>query len=284
MQKKSATLIKDNLSVKLNARKSEFPGHNRVEVTFPDTYKLDLNEHFNWDENAIDSTDVQIFGRLKCLDAFVSWEDDEFFTVDLPQDKEEEPVVKVYEALEQLLTQTPYDVQQIEELRKKSDKAKETVNQILENEIAKVREERTLFRGYKHNPSATFGHEGYCIVKLAKVKKTKGLTYDEESFTSAHRKIVTKPGVVLLEVSVNGDPFMKFYGAAISRDSFYTYQSIVLKELLALAEDSSGVIKSENRIGTTTGDSEKLNFLCTEEFAKRVNEYLSNKFSYLDTN
>lgn len=281
MKQKRITLKKDDLNIRLQSKKSEYPEYQRVEVTFPDIYQSELCERYGWNESAVEQFDVHLFGRLQGLDAVVNWEDREFFTIDVPATATEEPVLEVYKSLEKLLSQGPFPNERVNELERLSEQTKEKASQILQAEISKIREDITLFRGYKRNLSAQFGHEGYCIVEMHRIKKTKGLRYDDEEFLGQDKKTVTKSGRVLLDVSLSGLPFMNVYGGNINYRE--AYKSLFEEELLRLANSPEDVIKQKHRITTTTGDSEHLTFLCSDSFAERVKDYVKQKFTYLDT-
>jgi hypothetical protein len=153
-----------------------------VEITFPDFYQSELRQRYGWNNAALEQFDAHLFGSLQSLDAVVNWEDRELFTVDIPAGATEEPVLEVYRSLEGLLSRGSYSEEKAKEFEQSSELAKEKASKILQSEISKVREDVTLFTGYKRNPSAKFGHEGYCIVEMHRVKKSKGLRYDEEQF------------------------------------------------------------------------------------------------------
>lgn len=281
MNQKRITLKKDDLDIRLQSKKSEYPGYQRVEITFPDFYQSELHERYGWDESAVEQFNIHLFGRLQGLDAVVNWEDKEFFTVDVPTTTTEEPVLEVYKSLERLLSQGPFPNERVDKLEQLSEQAKEKASQILQLEISKIREDVLLFRGYKRNPSAQFGHEGYCVVEMHRIKKIKGLRYDDEEFLGQDKKIVTKSGRVLLDVSLGGLPFMNVYGGNINYRE--AYNSLFEEELLRLTNSPEDVIKQKHRIATTTGDSEHLTFLCSDSFAERVKDYVKQKFTYLDT-
>lgn len=281
MKQKRITLKKDDLDIRLQSKKSEYPEYQRVEVTFPDIYQSELCERYGWNESSVEQFDVHLFGRLQGLDAVVKWEDREFFTVDVPATATEEPVLEVYKSLEKLLSQGPFPNERVNELEQLSEQAKEKASRILQAEISKIREDITLFIGYKRNPSAQFGHEGYCIVEMHRIKKIKGLRYDDEEFLGQDKKTVTQYGRVILDVSISGLPFMNVYGKNVNYREAYT--SLFEEELLRLANSPEDVIKQKHRITTTTGDSEQITLLCSDSFAERVKDYVKQKFTYLDT-
>jgi|SRR3989338_4402937 len=281
MKQKQRTLQKDDLSIHLRGKKSEYPGYQRVEITFPDIYKSELCERYAWDTSAIEKLDIHIFGGFASLDTVVHWEDKEFFTVDIPITITEEPVIAVHSSLDALLSQGPFSDDKIKELEPLFEQAKIKASEIKQKEISKMREDTTLFRGYKHNPSAQFGHEGYCVVQTHRIKEVKGISYSEREFLGTDKKSVTTSGRVLLDISLQGVPFMDVYKRKINPHEHYT--STFKEELLKLANSPEEVIKSEQKITRTTGDGEHLTFLCSDSFAKRVNDYIQQRFAYLDT-
>lgn len=271
-------------------RKSEYPGYARAEITFGDIYRSELVEKFNWTEDQANSFDEQLFAKLSDKLAVIDWQDREFFTVDIPESATRDIVSDVEAAL--LLTfKNPLEVDQLETFKKLREEAEDKAGELAAQELAKIREEKTLFQAYKKKPGAESpaDHEGYCIIRMIKIKKVSGLGYDDEEFLGREfRKTAVKPNMVILSISIQGDPFDRLYrGRVIQREEFYgKYESELQKIIRGLQESPKEVAKISYQISMIRNkdeaDGERLKLLCTREFAERATTAIKNLYSDLE--
>lgn len=270
----------------LKKKKSEYPGYVRVEITFDDIYRSELADKFHWDDDQIDSFDDQLFAKLKDLDAVINWEDKEFFTVDIPESSTRDIISDVESALQSTF-RNPLGTEQLEMFKQSQEEAEDRAGELARQELAKVREEETLFRAYKEKPDAKSpaDHEGYCAIKLVKIKKASGIVYSDEEFLGReNRKIVTKPGMVILSISIQGKPFDQLYrGRVIKREEFYgKYESELQKLVQGMQTSPEDVVKTSYQISTTRNkgeaNGEQINLLCTRKFAEKVAETVKNLY------
>ena len=90
---------------------------------------------------------------------------------------------------------------------------------------------------------------------------------------------MTKPGMVLVDVSLMGEPFYHFYHSAVNYRQPYT--SVVEEAIQQLATSPNEIVKISHRINTTTGDSERIRMLCTRDLAVKIGSYFSQTFPHL---
>lgn len=280
MASKSATLRIGDITSRLSSRKSDYPNYSRVEITFSDAYIPELMEEHGWTEEDADSLDTQLFGRLSELEAVIHQEDREFFIVDIPAEKSSEPVKDVYQALEKMISEAPYTSEKIVELKEQAEETQGKAEAVQLERKAQARTDSTLLRGYLRDSEAVFGHRGYCIVEMASLKRLSALSYEEESFLGKeHRKQITKPGMVLVDVSLMGEPFFHFYHSAVNYRQ--PYASVVEEAIKQLATSPDEIVKISHHINSTTGDSEKIRMLCTKDLAEKIGSYFSQTFPHL---
>jgi len=274
----------------LKKKKSEYPGYSRVEITFGDIYQSELADKFNWDHDQVESFDEQLFAKLAGKDAVIYWGDREYFTVDIPESSTQDIISDVESALLSTF-KNPLGAKNLETFkplqRESADKAEEPARQ----ELAKVREEKTLFQAYKKKPDAKSpaDHEGYCVIRLIKIKKISGITYDEEEFLGKeNRKMATKPGIVLLTIGVHGKAFDRLYqGKVIRPEEFYgKYESELQKIVQQMQKSPEDVVKTMYRISTIRGkgeaDGEQIRILCTQKFAEKLAETMMSLYPDFD--
>lgn len=270
----------------LKKRKSEYPGYVRVEITFDDIYQSELADKFHWDDNQIGSFDDQLFAKLKDRGAVINWEDKEFFTVDIPESSTQDIISDVESALQSTF-RNPLIAEQLETFKQAQEAAEGRAGELARQELAKVREEETLFQAYKEKPDAKSpaDHEGYCAIKLVKIKKASGIGYSDEEFLGReNRKIVTKPDMVILSISVQGKPFDQLYrGRIIKHEEFYGgYESELQKLVQGIQTSPEDVIKVSYQISTIRNkgeaDGERIKLLCTMKFAEKVAEAVKNLY------
>lgn len=290
--KTKSTIEVGKAKARLNKKKSEYPGHTRVEITFDDFYKGELADQCGWNEKQIDSFDVQLFAKLQDKGAIVNWEDKEFFTVDIPEEATEDVIADIESALRSVFSNPLSTKEGIEKAEELHREIKNKQEKLALQELAKNRTEEYLFEAYQEKPHATSprDNEGFCAIVKVKIKKTSGITYgDEEFFGRENRKTATKPNMVILSVSVKGKPFDKLYKGRVIKKGHYgfgDYESELQKIIQGLQSQENEVAKMSNRVLVarnmgTEADGESVKLLCTEDFANKVVEHIKGLYSDL---
>ncbi len=290
--KTRSTIEVGEARVRLNKKKSEYPGYTRVEITFDDIYQGELADQYGWNEEQIGSFDAQLFAKLQDKGAIVNWEDKEFFTIDIPEEAKEDVIADIELALRSVFSNPLSKKEDIEKAEKLHREIKDRQEELVRQELAKTRTEENLFQAYQEKPHATSSadHKGYCAIMKVKIKKASGITYSDEEFLGReNRKIATKPNMVILSVSVSGKPFDRLYKGRIIQKGQYgfgDYESDLQKIIQELQSQEDEVVKMSHRVSTirnrgTEADGEKVELLCTEDFANKVTEHIKGLFSDL---
>lgn len=277
---------------RLAKKKSEYPGHTRVEITFDDIYQGELADKYDWNEGQIHSFDTQLFAKLRNKGAIVNWEDREFFTIDMPEEATKDVVADIESALKSVFSNPLSKKEDIEKAEELHRGIKDKQEELALQELAKVRKEENLFQAYQEKPHATSSadHEGYCAIRKVKIKKASGITYSDEEFLGRENiKTATKPNMVILSVSVNGKPFDRLYkGRIIKREQygFGDYESELQKIIQRMQSQEYEVVKISHKISTKRNrgqeaDGERVELLCTEDFANKVAEHIKDLYSDL---
>jgi hypothetical protein len=275
--------------VHLNKRKSEFTNHVRVEMIFDDFYQSELADQFGWDAAQIDSIDTQLFAKLQDKGAMINWEDKEYFMVDLPQDATQDVITDVESALQSAFRSPLSTKEEIEKANQLHRAIKARQEELAQQELAKIRIEERPFWAYKKKPSAASpaDHEGYCTVNKIKIKKSKGITYQDQEFLGQeYRKIALEPKMVILNITVSGEPFKRLYRGRIIQEGQYgfgDYESELQKIIQSLQSSPEEIVKISHQVATKinrVADGEHVKLLCSEEFANKIVEQL--KMLYLD--
>ncbi|MCD6471121.1 hypothetical protein J7K86_01160 [bacterium] len=288
--KTKSTIELGESRVRLVKKKSEYPGYTRVEIIFDDIYQGELADKYGWNENQIDSFDTQLFAKLQDKEAIINWEDREFFTVDVPENATEDVIADIELALKLTFSNPLSKKEDIEKAEKLRQKIKNKQEELARQELAKVRTEENLFQAYKEKPHATSpaDHEGYCTISKVKIKKASGITYTDDEFLGReHRRIATKPNMVILSVSIAGEPFDRLYGGrVIQKEQFGNYESELEKIIKGLQSQPDEIVKISHKVSITRSkgqeaDGEEIKLLCTEDFANKVTEHIKSIYSDL---
>jgi len=281
---KKCTFRLGETNVQLKKKKSSYPGYVQVEIIFEDIYKSELVDKFNWTEEQIDNFDNQLYAKLKEKDAVVDWEDKELFTVDIPESATDDIICDVRSAILSAVKE-PLDNQQLSSVTVTRKEGEEKARELAKQELNKVRQETELFRGYKEKRGAEslITNEGYCTIEMTKIKKTSGIGYDDDEFLGKeNRKIVTKPDMIILSISIQGQPFDQLYhGRTIkSKDFGGSYESELRKIIQNIPSTSKDLVKMSHRVSwrknKDEAGGENLKLLCTEEFAEKVVEKIKS--------
>lgn len=279
-----ATLVK---------KKSDYPGFVRVEITFGDIYRGELVSRFGWSEDQIESLDMQLFSKLREKGVIINWEDREFFVIDIPEAATSDPIMDVEAALQATLGSPLSDQSEIEDAKKLHEELADNQEELARQERAKVRTEESLFRAYKTkpNPRNSADHDGYCSINKVKIKKVSGINYgDNEFLGTEYRKKATDPSMVILSVSVNGEPFDRIYEGRIIKEKSYgfgEYDSKLLEIIQGLKDpEKDEISKISYRVSTIRNrdeaDGEEVKMLCTEDFVSKVAEHIKALYSDLE--
>ena len=282
---KATRLDLGDISVRLKPAKSEYPGHSRVEVTFSDGYLSDLCDQ-GWSEDQCDAISDQIFAKMGGARPVIDQQDKEFFTIDVPDGASSDPLADISRALrEAAANPTPMDA--LKEARSGHEAAQARAAQAAEEERAKVRQETSLMRAYKKNPVSDrpADHLGYCIVEQVKVSRAKGISWTEENdFLREDKRLALKPGMVMLRVSLAGDPFKELYGTrTVPLDRPYDSD---LQKLIEGLQDPGEIAKVMARPSTrgpnNTAAGETANVLCRESYAPKLVAELQRRYAGLE--
>lgn len=290
--KTKSTIEVGEARVRLTKKKSEYPGYTRVEITFDDIYQGELADRYDWNESQIGSFDVQLFAKLQDKGAIINWEDKEFFTIDIPEEATKDVITDIESALKLTFVSPLLNKEDIEKVEELHRKIKDKQEELGRQELDKVRMEENLFQAYKEKPHATSpaDHEGYCAITKVKIKKASGITYSDEEFLGReNRKIATKPNMVILSVSVSGKPFDRLYSGRVIQKGQYgfgDYESELRKIIQGLQSQSDEIAKISHRVSTIRNrgqeaDGERVEILCTEDFAGKVAEHIKGLYSDL---
>jgi hypothetical protein len=287
--KTKSTIEVGGAKARLAKKKSEYPNYIRVEITFDDIYQGELADQYGWNEDQINSFDVQLFAKLQDKRAIVNWEDKEFFTIDIPKKATEDAIADIELALKATFD-NPLSKEDIKQTEKLHQEIKDKQEELAQQELAKIRIEKHIFQAYQEKPQATSraDYDGYCAITEVKIKRASGMTYtDEEFLDRENKKIAIKPNMVILSVRVSGKPFDRLYNGQIIQEEQYgfgNYESKLEKMIQGLQSQSNEVVKISHRISDTRNkgqevDGEEVKILCTEDFASKVAEYIKGLYS-----
>ena len=286
--KKSAVVNVGDIRAEVVGEKSDYPGYVRAAITFNDAFQIELSENHGWNDGQAVSMDTQLATKLKGLNATVHWEDRELFHVDVPAANTRDVVSDVATALKSLI-QKPLTNTEIDEAGGEVKAAGEAAENSLRKRVAETRSEENLFQAYKDlvfgKPG---GHRGYCSVMRTTFVKAGGIGYDDGEFLgSEHRRIATKKGMCILDVSVDGEPFHRLYADREITEGRFGFPEEYGSELLKLVGDLETaweVVKAQARITSRKGklaDGERVKLLCTWEFSQKVVSALKARYSDL---
>lgn len=290
--KTKSTIEVGESRARLVKKKSEYPGHTRVEITFDDIYQSELADKYGWNEKQIDSFDTQLFAKLRDKGALINWEDKEFFIIDIPEETTEDVIADIESALKSVFGNPLSKEEDIEKAEKLHREIKDRQEELARQELAKTRTEENLFQAYQEKPYATSpaDHEGYCAIRKVKIKKVSAITYSDEEFLGReNRKMATKPSMVILSISVSGKPFDRLYKGRIIQKGQYGFgdhESELQKIIQGLQSQEDEVVKMSHKVSAirnrgTEADGERVELLCTEDFANKVAEHIKGLYSDL---
>ena len=291
LERKNSTLKVGESKARLMKRKSEIPGYTRVDVEFDDIYRGELVYKYNWTESQIESFDVQLFAKIKDKWWIVDREDKELFHVDIPTENEQDVISYIESALK-LTFEKPLQKEETTKLEQLHLAMQDQLNAVLAQEREKVRIEKNMFQAYKTNSEKIWlRHDWYCAISKIKIKKVSGITFSDEEFLwQEYKKIATKSDMIIMKVSVSDEPFDRLYKGRVIQKEVYmsnTYESELQKIIKELSHQDNDIVKISHSILSLRNkwqeaSGERVQILCTEDFANKVTEYIKNLYADLD--
>lgn len=267
---KQSSLSFKEFRVSIKKGKSESPNYTRVTVTIGDGYQSSLVENHGWTETFAERMDEQIYASLAIFGAVVRWEDLELFEVELPLDIKD-PVQTIRDAIVKIM-ENPISLEVLDRNETNLSEAKRAYEASVQNARASDRTDSTLLDEYSQG--------GYLVAKVSAVRKRKALEYSEQEFLMGDPnllKIATKPGSVILKISLSGTSFRKIYGSwVIPKNQLYGgYQSKVEQIVKSLDTSGQQVYHLIKKAITRDGNDESITILTTQNMAIEIIKRLS---------